>query len=353
MSRPIQVYIDQNALAHNLHVARRATSARIMVVIKASGYGHGLLRTAQALATADGFALLDLKDAISLREAGYRQTILLLEGFFESGDLDVIAQYELSCVIHSDWQITMLDAYPKRASLDIWLKVNTGMNRLGYPPDQVSRVMATLHRHAAVREITLMTHFAHADETRGVSQQLELFNEIAADYHLPRSLANSAALLRYRASHADWVRPGIMLYGASPFAEVSAQQLGLRPAMTLSSQIIATQNLSVGDEIGYAGKFRADRTMRVGTVACGYADGYPRPAPCGTPLLVEGQKTRLLGRVSMDMISVDLSDISQAQVGSKVTLWGEGMPIDEVAHASGTISYELMCTLTARVPVRT
>lgn len=351
MSRPIQVYIDQNALAHNLHIARRATSARIMAVIKASGYGHGLLRTAQALATADGFALLDIKDAISLREAGYRQTILLLEGFFEPDDLELIAQYELSCVIHSDWQITMLDAYPKRACLDVWLKVNTGMNRLGYPPEQVSSVMAALRRHVAVREITLMTHFAHADETRGVSQQLELFNEMAADYHLPRSLANSAALLRHRASHGDWVRPGIMLYGASPFAEVSAQQLGLRPAMTLSSKIIATQQLSMGDEIGYAGKFRADRSMRVGTVACGYADGYPRHAPCGTPLLVEGQKTRLLGRVSMDMLSVDLSDLPQTQVGSRVTLWGEGMPIDEVAQASGTISYELMCTLTARVPV--
>ena len=352
MPRPIVAYIDQNALEHNLHVARRATQARIMAVIKANGYGHGLLRVAEALAGAEGFALLDIKDAICLREAGYRQTILLLEGFFDATDLVHVAEYELSCVIHSDWQIGQLDAYPKRASLDVWLKVNSGMHRLGFAPDQVAVAMETLRRHAAVREITLMTHFAHADEARGVSAQLDLYNDIAAAYRVPRSLANSAALLRYPATHGDWVRPGIMLYGASPFAGVTAEQLGLKPVMILGSRIIAVQQLNAGDEVGYGGQFRSDRVMRVGIVACGYADGYPRHAPNGTPILVDGQRSQLLGRVSMDMLCVDLTALPQAGIGSQVTLWGAGMPIEEVAQAAGTISYELMCALASRVSIK-
>lgn len=351
MPRPIQAHIDLNALENNLHVARHATSSRVMAVIKADGYGHGLLRAASALAQADGFALLDIQDAIRLREAGYRQTILLLEGFFDVADLPLVAHYQLSCVIHSAWQIALLEAYPKRKKLDVWVKVNTGMNRLGFAPNDVAQVLELLLCQRAVRDITLMTHFAHADEARGISQPLQLFNEIAADYRVSRSLANSAALLRYRATHGDWVRPGIMLYGASPFADMTAQQLGLRPAMTLTSRIIAVQELRSGDEIGYGALFRADRPMRVGIVACGYADGYPRHAPGGTPMLVDGQKTCLLGRVSMDMLCVDLSALPDAGAGSIVTLWGEGMPIEEVATAAGTISYELMCALTARVKV--
>ncbi len=353
MPRPIQAYIDQNALQNNLSVARRTTPARIMAVIKANGYGHGLLRVAEALAAADGFALLDISDAIRLREAGYRQTILLLEGFFEASDLELVVEYQLSCVIHSEWQIALLDAYPGRGTLDVWLKVNSGMHRLGFAPDQVSVAMEQLRRHAAVREITLMSHFACADEARGVSDQLALINDVAAQYRVARSYANSAALLRYPATHVDWVRPGIMLYGASPFADTSAQQLGLKPVMTLSSRIIATQDLRAGDEVGYAGQFRADRAMRIGVVACGYADGYPRQAPNETPVLVDGYASTLLGRVSMDMLCVDLTAIPPARAGSLVTLWGAGLPIEQVAAAAGTISYELMCALTARVPVRT
>lgn len=352
MPRPILAYIDQNALAHNLHRARSITSSRIMAVIKANGYGHGLLRVAEALSDADGFALLDIKDAVLLREAGYRQTILLLEGFFEVTDLELIAEYELTCVIHSNWQINLLDAYPKRASLDVWLKVNTGMQRLGFVPSDVAGAMESLRRHPAVHEITLMSHFSHADEARGVSGQQERFHDIATDYRLPRSQANSAALLRYPATHGDWVRPGIMLYGASPFAGVTAQELGLKPAMTLQSRIIATQQLCAGDEVGYAGRFRADRSMRIGIVACGYADGYPRHAPNGTKVLVEGKLTQLLGRVSMDMLCVDLSAQPDVEAGSFVTLWGKGLPIEEVASAAGTISYELMCALTQRVAIR-
>ena len=351
MPRPIIAHIDQNALEHNLQIARRATSARIMAVIKANGYGHGLMRAAQALSSAEGFALLDIRDAIALREAGYRQTILLLEGFFDAADLENVAEYDLACVIHSQWQIALLDAYPKRAALDVWLKVNSGMHRLGFSPLQVWMAMESLRSHRAVRGITLMTHFANADDERGVSVQLDTYNRIAAQYQLPRSLANSAALLRYPATHGDWVRPGIMLYGSSPFADVSAEQLGLKPVMTLKSRVIAIQQLDAGDEVGYGGKYRADRTMRIGIVACGYADGYPRHAKNGTPVLVDGKKTLLLGRISMDMLYVDLSALHEAGIGSTVTLWGEGMPIEEVARAAETISYELMCALTLRVSV--
>ncbi len=375
MPRPIQASLDLSALENNLRVARRATSARIMSVIKADGYGHGLMRAADALAATDGYALLDLADAVRLREAGYRQTILLLEGFFSAEELPVIAEYDLTCVIHSPWQIALLDAYPASGSLDVWLKVNSGMNRLGFAPQQVAQSMEQLRRHRAVREITLMTHFANADEARGIAEPLALFNDLAAPYRVARSLANSAALLRYPEAHGDWVRPGIMLYGASPFApdigeQFSAQQLGLKPAMTLSSRIIATQDLRAGDEVGYGALFRADHPMRIGIVACGYADGYPRSAPCGrvepeapgtrrptlggwngTPVLVDGQRTRTVGRVSMDMLCVDLSTLPGADVGSPVVLWGEGMPIEEVARAAGTVSYELMCALTTRVPV--
>lgn len=381
MPRPIQANLDLNALENNLQVARRATSARIMSVIKANGYGHGLLRAAEALAATDGYALLDIQDAVRLREAGYRQTILLLEGVFSAEELPLIAEYDLTCVIHSPWQIAMLDAYlgpmksgkgtPRSGKLDVWLKVNSGMNRLGFAPQQVAQAMDQLHRHRAVRDITLMTHFANADEARGIAEPLALFNDVAAHYRVPRSMANSAALLRYPEAHGDWVRPGIMLYGASPFVDVSAQQLGLKPAMTLSSRIIATQELRTGDEVGYGALFRAEHAMRIGIVACGYADGYPRQsgrvepkapgthrltpggcAPGGTPILVDGQRSKTLGRVSMDMMYVDLSALPQAEVGSRVVLWGEGMPIEEVAHAAGTVSYELMCALTERVAVK-
>ena len=376
MPRPIQAFIDLSALENNLHVARRATSARIMSVIKADGYGHGLIRAAEGLSATDGFALLDIQDAVRLREAGFRQTILLLEGFFNAEDLPVIAEFDLTVVIHSAWQIAMLDAYPSNRKLDVWLKVNSGMNRLGFAPQQVAQIMDQLRHHRAVRDITLMTHFAHADEARGVSEPLAIFNDLAASYCVARSMANSAALLRYPATHADWVRPGIMLYGASPFTlgceeKSSAQQLGLKPAMTLSSRIIAVQELRPGDEVGYGALFRADHAMRIGIVACGYADGYPRysqggsselestdrcPLPHragnGTPILVEGERTVTLGRVSMDMLYADLSTLPQAVVGSSVVLWGAGLPIEDVAHAAETVSYELMCALSKRVPIK-
>ncbi len=351
MPRPIQARIDLSALERNLHVARKLTSARIMAVIKANAYGHGLLHTAEALQAADGFALLDVGDAIRLREAGFRQQLLLLEGVFKADDFQLLAEYDIAAVLHSPHQLVMLDAYPRRDSLSLWLKINSGMNRLGFAPDEVPAVMAQLKAHHAVRDVTLMTHFANADTAEGVTVQLERFNSLAASYKVPRSLANSAALLRYPATHGDWVRPGIMLYGSSPFAETSAQDLGLRPAMTLSSEIISVRDIQPGEQVGYGGLFRADRRMRIGVVACGYADGYPRHAPTGTPVLVNGQRTQTLGRVSMDMLNVDLSGLADAKAGSRVTLWGEGLSVDEVAQSAGTISYELLCALAARVAV--
>lgn len=240
MPRPIQAHIDLSALQGNLRVARRMAPSRIMAVIKANAYGHGLLRVAEALHEAEGFAMLDVRDAIALREAGFHQDILLLEGFFTVDELPLIAAYELTSVIHSVQQLAMLDAYPRRNGLSVWLKINTGMNRLGFMPEQVPVVMEKLKSHPAVRDITLMTHFSHADEPEGVAEQLERFRGLTAAYRLPRSLANSAALLRYPSTHSEWVRPGIMLYGASPFADTGAQQLGLKPVMTLSSEIIGT-----------------------------------------------------------------------------------------------------------------
>ncbi|MBI5658535.1 MAG: alanine racemase [Nitrosomonadales bacterium] len=351
MPRPIQARIALSALEHNLQAARRATGARIMAVIKAAAYGHGLLPAAEALGAADGFALLDLRDAARLREAGFRQTLLLLEGFFTPDDLPLAAEHDLACVIHHAQQLAMLDSCPRRGALQVWLKVNTGMNRLGFAPRDVPAAMEKLRSHAAVRDITLMTHFSHADEAAGVAAQTEVFDALAAPYRAARSLANSAALLRYPATHADWVRPGIMLYGASPFAEIPAQQIGLRPTMTLHSRIISAREIAAGESIGYGGTFCAQAPMRIGVVACGYADGYPRHAPSGTPVLVEGRRTRTLGRVSMDMLCVDLSALPDADVGSRATLWGEGLPVEEVARAAGTISYELLSAVSGRVPL--
>ena len=357
MSRPIHALIDLSALEHNLSVVRRHTpSSRVMAVIKADAYGHGLLHAAEAFKSADGFAMLELDAAIRLREAGYRQTILLIEGFFSITELALFEHYQFCTVIHHSEQLEMLPAYKRLGGLDVFLKLNTGMNRLGFTPEQFPAALESLKSNPAVGQITLMTHFACADEPNGgreVAGQLQCFNAVTAGRNLPRSLANSAAILRYPETHADWVRPGIMLYGASPFSDTAASELDLFPAMTVSSRIIAVQNLRSGDGIGYGHIFRADRPMRVGIVAGGYADGYPRHASIGTPVLVNGRRTRILGHVSMDMLHVDLSGIESAGVGSPVTLWGEGMPVDEVAQSAGTISYELLCSLAPRIRIET
>jgi alanine racemase len=353
ISRPIHATIDLAALRHNYLVARRhAGSAKAWAVVKANAYGHGLHAAVAALAeVADGFALLDIGEAIALRDAGVRQPILLLEGFFESADIPLCAEYGLTPVVHSVEQLAMLRNAGLPVRLPIYLKFNTGMNRLGITPAQLPVVRRELAASPVVGSVTLMTHFAEADGGRGIGWQLERFAQMREAWSCPVSLANSAAILRHPQTACDWVRPGIMLYGSSPFADESAAELGLQPVMTLASRIIGVQEIALGERVGYGGLFVAERPTRVGIVACGYADGYPRHAPSGTPILVAGQRSETLGRVSMDMLACDLTDLPEAGVDSPVILWGEGLSADEVAASAGTISYELFCALAPRVPV--
>jgi alanine racemase len=357
MPRPVQARINLAALRHNYLVARKRVAgsgkpARAWAVVKADAYGHGLLRAASALAdVADGFALLDLEAAVALRDAGFRQPILLLEGFFDADDLTACAEYSLIPAVHRLEQLHMIRDAALPLRLPIYLKLNTGMNRLGFTPEQLPAVRQELSLSSAIGAVTLMSHFAEADGGRGIAWQLARFGEMSAGWNCPISLANSAAILRHPQTAHDWVRPGIMLYGGSPFADEDAASLGLLPVMTLHSRILAIQEIGAGERVGYGGLFEAARPTRVGIVACGYADGYPRHAPGGTPILVAGERSETLGRVSMDMLACDLTDLPQAQVGSPVVLWGEGMPADEVAAAAGTVSYELFCALAKRVPV--
>ena len=353
MPRPIRATIDAAALAHNLAIAREhAGAAKIWAVVKANAYGHGLLRVAKALHEADGFALLDFVDALRLRSAGVQKPILMLEGFFKLEDIALLARYRLTPVVHNIEQVEMLDKAPQNPPLPVYLKVNSGMNRLGFGVDKLRFALNALVANKGVGAITLMTHFADADGEEGISGQLQWFGVLARSLEAPRSFANSAALLRFpEETRADWVRPGIMLYGCSPFAFKSAEEIGLQPAMTLSSEIIGVQRLDQGERVGYGFTYQAAQEMTIGVVACGYADGYPRHAPSGTPVLVAGQRTVTVGRVSMDMMCVDISNIPEAKVGTPVTLWGAGLSCDEVAQAAGTVSYQLLCALAPRVPV--
>ncbi|MHB1076539.1 alanine racemase [Thiobacillus sp.] len=350
--RPIQARISIGAMAHNLRVARsHAGAARVFAVVKANAYGHGLSRARRALAAADGFAVLTLEEAANLRLMGVDQPILLLEGFFGADEIATCAGLDLWPVLHHPAHLDWLQQQPPARPLQVFLKFDSGMHRLGFPLADHAAIVTRAKNLSAVAGITLMTHFAQADETVGVDWQLHPFLGELSAYGLPWSSANSAALLRYPQTLGAWARPGLMLYGASPFADMSAEQLGLRPAMTLQSEIISVQTLQAGEGVGYGQLFRADRPMRVGVVACGYADGYPRHALTGTPVLVDGRLSRTLGRVSMDMLCVDLGECLEAGVGSRVVLWGEGLPVDTVAAAAGTSSYELLCALAARVPV--
>jgi alanine racemase len=321
-------------------------------VIKANAYGHGIERAARALAAADGFAVLDFHEALRLRVAGVAKPVLMLEGFFKTADLELLAKHALTPVIHNAEQVEMLRRTALAAEIDIYIKVNSGMNRLGFGVESLRPAYNALRMHPQVKNVTLMTHFADADGSSGVSAQLEWFDELTKPFEVQtRSLANSAALLRFPEARGDWVRPGIMLYGCSPFQDRTAESLDLKPAMTLTSEIIATQTLQPGERVGYGFSYEAAGEMAIGIVACGYADGYPRHAPTGTPVLVNGKRARIVGRVSMDMIAIDISGMPEAYIGSPVTLWGEGLSADEVAASAGTLSYELLCKLTARVPV--
>jgi alanine racemase len=370
MPRPIEAIVHNGALAHNLARARAATpDARIFAVVKADAYGHGIERAFPGLQRADGFALLDLNEAERLRALDWRGPILLLEGCFSPRDLELCSRLRLWHVVHDTAQIDWLAAHKTQEPHRVFLKMNSGMNRLGFRPDAFRAAWARLNALPQVDEITLMTHFANADADadrgHGLAAQVATFRAATHDLPGERSLANSAATLRHAADaaiRADWVRAGILSYGSAPdFPAHDIRHWDLQPTMTLRSKLIATQDLQAGDAVGYGSTYVASGPLRIGIVACGYADGYPRHAGTGTPVLVEGVRSSTVGRVSMDMLAVDLTPVPGAGVGSEVTLWGHGpqcegratvLPIDEVAQAAGTIGYELMCALARRVPVR-
>ena len=358
MPRPIEALIHRDALAHNLARARiAAPDAKVWAVVKANAYGHGIERVFEGLRGADGFALLDLAEAERIRACGWRGPVLLLEGAFEPRDLELCSRLNLWHVVHCTEQVDWLAAHKTHQAHRVFLKLNSGMNRLGFKPAAFRSAWARLNALPQVDEISLMTHFSDADGERGVAHQVAAFEAATADLPGERSLSNSAAVLRHKL-RSDWVRAGIMGYGSAPdFPARSIAEWGLRPTMTLRSKLIATQSLQAGDTVGYGSSFSAEGPLRIGIAAVGYADGYPRHCTTGTPVLVNGSRTRTLGRVSMDMIAVDLTPTPDAAIGSEVTLWGQGpqgalLPIDEVAHAAGTIGYELMCALAMRVPVR-
>jgi len=376
MSRPIVAEILPDALRANLaRVRQSAPGARVWAVVKAHAYGHGLDAALQGLSASDGLALVEFDAAARLRALGCTAPILMLEGAFDREDLEQAAAQNLQLVVHSPEQLGWLETQAAGLSvgrgissgagpvgpkaLSVCIKVDTGMHRLGFDPqvvpDAVNRV-ARLRARGIVGDVGLMTHFANADQPGGAQAALQcwaaLHGALPACATWPRSLSNSAAIIDRVAPAGDWVRPGIMLYGASPFADRTARDLALIPAMRLKSELIAIRTIAPGEAVGYGSQFVAPAQMRIGVVACGYADGYPRHAPTGTPIAVAGSRTRIVGRVSMDMITVDLEGLPQAQVGSAVELWGEAVSVDDVAQAAGTIGYELLCAVAPRVPRR-
>ncbi|MCD6076281.1 MAG: alr2 [Ramlibacter sp.] len=361
MPRPILATIHPDALRHNLARMRAAApDARVWAIVKANAYGHGIERVFDALRGADGFALLDLQEAERVRALGWRGPILLLEGVFDPRDLELCSRLGLWHAVHCDQQIDWLAAHKTQVPHRVFLKMNSGMNRLGFPPQRFRAAWTRLDALPQVEEISLMTHFSDADAPRGIAHQVRSFVETTHDLPGERSLSNSAASLRHAGDlqvRGDWIRPGVAVYGSAPdFPEHDIRHWDLQPTMTLASRLIGVQQLLPGDTVGYGSSFTADVPLRIGVVACGYADGYPRHCTTGTPVLVDGVRTRLIGRVSMDMLAVDLSPVPHAGFGSAVTLWGRAddgavLPIDEVAAAAGTLSYELMCALAPRVPV--
>jgi len=365
MPRPIEALIHIPHLAHNLARARACVpDAQVWAVVKANAYGHGIENVFEAFRAADGIALLDLDEAQRVRALGWRGPILLLEGCFEARDLELCSRLKLWHAVHCEQQIDWLAMHKTHEPHRVFLKMNSGMNRLGFTPQAFRAAWTRLNALPQVDEISLMTHFSDADAQRfgqdGIAHQVAAFQAATDDLPGERSLSNSAATLRYKQLghvRADWVRAGIMSYGGVPdYPEHDAAHWDLKPGMSLRAKVIGIQHLQAGDTVGYGSSFTAAKPMRIGTVACGYADGYPRHAGSGTPVLVDGQRSRTVGRVSMDMLAVDLSDLPHAGFGSEVTLWGLSsrgavLGIDEVAKAAGTIGYELMCAVTKRVPV--
>ncbi|MBP8195098.1 MAG: alanine racemase [Azonexus sp.] len=350
--RPARALIDLEALRHNYRLAREISGARALAVVKADAYGHGATRCAAALEDeADGFAVACIEEALELRYAGIRKPILLLEGFFEESELGLIDQHQLWCVVHATWQVEAIERARPARPLQVWLKLDSGMHRVGLHPAEYRDAHARLLVSGKVDKIVLMSHFARADELDcpRSEEQVALFEQARAGLQAEVSLRNSPAILGWPTIASDWVRPGIMLYGATPFEQDQAEAARLRPVMTLESKIISVRELPAGEPVGYGARFVAERPTRVGVVAMGYADGYPRHAATGTPIMVDGQMTRLIGRVSMDMLTVDLTDLPGAGLGSRVELWGRNVSASAVAYGCGSIPYQLFCNL-KRVP---
>ncbi len=378
MSRPISCQVLISALQHNLQVARRKAQMHpIWAVIKANAYGHGTAEAVRGFSHADGLAMLDFPDAVLCRTLGWNKPILMLEGVFTRADIEVAVAQRLDLVVHSEYQLDWIQQALEsvNTALHLHVKVNTGMNRLGFAPDKLQAVLDRIRRQSLASQVTVVTHFANADMSPNDAQERpmlapssQLTAFVAAGAHIAQSsIANSAAVLtqiqlsteeqtsvnlnaQAQSSLLGWIRPGIMLYGATPFGHRSAHEAGLQPAMVFSSRIIATQFLKAGDQVGYGSRFTAPTKMRIGIVACGYADGYPRHAASGTPIAVDGQRSVTVGRVSMDMLAIDLTPFPASDIGSAVQLWGDLVSVDEVAQAAGTIGYELLCAIAPRVP---
>lgn len=355
MSRPAKITIDLSALRHNLRqIKQMAQGSAVLAMVKSNAYGHGIERIARAIPETDALGVACIEEGLQLRSAGIQTPILLMEGLFNADELPKAVSNQFMLVVHHQDQVEMLEQHADLPPLRIWLKINTGMNRLGFDPSEVDVMHARLMQCAAVQKpIVLMTHFAEADSSEKAStlQQIEMFNTVTAHLEGPRSLANSAGIIAWPSAHADWVRPGIMLYGASPFSNHRGLEHNLKPVMTLSSELIAIHNVAKNSRIGYGGTWTCPEDMRMGVVGIGYGDGYPRHVQNGTPVLVNGRHCPVIGRVAMDMLAVDLRSQPEAVVGNPVLLWGPGLPVEVVAEHSDTTAYELLTRITQRVHV--
>lgn len=353
--RPAKAYLNLSALSHNLTVAKTlAPNSKVLAVIKANGYGHGISRVAQQLSHADGFGVASIDEALILRQKGFLHRILLLEGLFSKAELPLIIQNHLDLVVHSHYQLQWLLEFTAPFGINVWIKIDSGMNRLGFKPDEVSSIIHKLEASPNTFHLHLMSHLASADEDHGgalnfTQQQITIFERVSADYDLPKSLLNSAGIQHFSNKAFDWIRPGIMLYGSGQLQGLASK---LKAVMQLESKVIAIKEVNMGATVGYGNSWTAQRDSVIAVIAIGYGDGYPRHAPTGTPVLIKGCRVSLVGRVSMDMITVDITDyMGLIEIGSTAVLWGDSLSVDEVAQWAGTISYELLCGITQRVPM--
>ncbi len=352
MSRPAKVVISLSALRHNFSRIRAlAPDSRIMAIVKADAYGHGITRIAQSLEHADAFGVACLEEAREIRQANIKQRINLLEGPYAGEELVEISELGLDIVVHDISQVEMLEQTQLNKPIDVWLKIDTGMHRLGFLPDLVNDVISRLQQIKSVKDIRLMTHLASANNRDNpmTSEQIQCFSQFTENQNTEKTIANSAAIMAFPDAHVDWVRPGIMLYGVSPFCDSQGPEEGLEPVMTLQSRLITVKQLKAGEPVGYGATWRCPEDMLVGVVAAGYGDGYPRHTKSGTPVLVNGKRVELIGRASMDMLTVDLRSQAQARVGDPVVLWGEGLPVEEIARHADTIPYEVLCAVHKRL----